>query len=199
MPGHLRSVALCAFFLSACHQSPDPDIASQPETRSVRVASSGPTYGDCANALQRAAAKPDLDVDRLPVPRVRQPAPLSRVPLTALRDDGSADVQVDVIIDTLGKADMTTFTVVSASSPWLARSVRRAIGRWTFSPAELAGCKARASITSRPRRHRGLRRSERCNAGANAVVLASRTVSLSPNPRAHSGCRRLQRSRRIAA
>lgn len=141
MPRHVRPLALCAFLLSACHQSPDPDLASQPETRSVRLASSGPKYGDCADALQRAAATPDLDVDRLPAPRVRRPAPLRRVPLTALREDGSAEVQVDVIIDTLGRADMSTFTVVSASSPWLARNVRRAIGQWTFSPAELAGCK----------------------------------------------------------
>jgi hypothetical protein len=97
--------------------------------------------GDCAEARRRAVAKPDLDVDRIPSPVVAKPAALQRVPHGALRKDGSAEVKVDVLIDTLGKADMKTFTVVAASHPWLASNVKSVIGKWKFAPAELAGCK----------------------------------------------------------
>ena len=89
----------------------------------------------------RAADKPDLEVDRIPSPITMKPAALQKVPPTALRKDGSAVVKVDVVIDTLGKADMKTFKVVSVSHPWFATNVRSVIGKWTFSPAELAGCK----------------------------------------------------------
>ncbi len=91
--------------------------------------------------MRRAAAKPDLDVDRIPAPIVAKPAALQRVPKSALRKDGSAEIKVDVVIDTLGKPDMTTFKVVAASHPWLATNVKSVIGKWKFEPAELAGCK----------------------------------------------------------
>ena len=91
--------------------------------------------------MRRATVKPDLAVDHIPAPVVAKPAALQRVPKSALRKDGSADIKVDVLIDTLGKADMTTFKVVQASNPWLAKNVQSVIGKWTFSPAQLAGCK----------------------------------------------------------
>jgi outer membrane biosynthesis protein TonB len=136
-----RSVLIPFALLAACRPSQDPEVAPEPETRSASIASAGLKHGDCPEALRRAADKPDLDVDRLPAPAIQKPAPLQRVPLSALRRDGSAEVKVDVIIDTLGKADMTTFRIVKSSSPWLANNVRRVIGQWTFAPAELAGCK----------------------------------------------------------
>ena len=80
-------------------------------------------------------------MDHIPTPIVARPAALQKVPRAALRKDGSADVKVDVLIDTLGRADMKTFAVVSASNPWLANNVKTVIARWKFSPAELAGCK----------------------------------------------------------
>jgi hypothetical protein len=97
--------------------------------------------GDCAEALRRAAAKPGLAVDRIPSPIVAKPAALQKVPRAALRKDGSADVKVDVLIDTLGRPDMKTFTVVTASHPWLVTNVKSVIAKWKFSPAELAGCR----------------------------------------------------------
>jgi hypothetical protein len=50
-------------------------------------------------------------------------------------------VKIDIVVDTLGKAVMKTFTVVATSHPWLATNVKSVIGKWTFSPAQLAGCK----------------------------------------------------------
>jgi hypothetical protein len=97
--------------------------------------------GDCAEALRRAAEKPDLVVDQLPVLVTAKPKPLQNPPRSALRKDGSAEVKIDIIVDTLGKADLKTFKVVAASHPWLATNVKSVIGKWTFSPAQLAGCK----------------------------------------------------------
>jgi hypothetical protein len=134
-----------ALFAGACAHNPPPEVAPDitATTAEVRIAPpDGPVApGDCGEALRRALDKPDLAVDRIPSPVVAKPAALRRPPRSALRKDGSADVKVDVVIDTLGKADMSTFKVVSASSDWLAKNVKSVIGKWTFSPAELAGCK----------------------------------------------------------
>jgi hypothetical protein len=97
--------------------------------------------GDCREAVRRAVAEPDLAVDVLPSPVRMQPAPLQKVPKGALRKDGSATIRVRVVVDTLGKADMRTFVVDSASHPWFVSNVKTVMPRWTFSPAMLAGCK----------------------------------------------------------
>jgi hypothetical protein len=36
---------------------------------------------------------------------------------------------------------MSTFTVVKTTHPWLASSVKTAVAKWKFEPAEVAGCK----------------------------------------------------------
>jgi hypothetical protein len=138
----LPLIALAA----ACSTAPTTNVTPgvTPEAvSSVRVAPSELPVapGDCAEALRRATEKPDLEVDRIPSPIVAKPAALAKPPKSALRKDGSADVKVDVLIDTLGRASMKTFTIVSASNPWLATNVKSVISKWTFSPAELAGCK----------------------------------------------------------
>jgi hypothetical protein len=134
----LATVASCA--KPSPEPTPDIEITA---AQNVRVAPSEQPVapGDCAEAVRRAEAKPDLPVDRIPSPVVARPAALQRPPRTALNRDGSAEVKVDVLIDTLGKADMKTFTVVSASNKWLSDNVKSVIGKWKFSPAELAGCK----------------------------------------------------------
>jgi hypothetical protein len=131
---------------AACSQAPatnvTPEVTPEPVS-SVRIAPSEQPVapGDCGEALRRAAAKPDLAVDRVPSPIVAKPAALAKPPRSALRKDGSADVKADVLVDTLGRADMKTFMIVSASNPWLETNVKSVISKWTFSPAELAGCK----------------------------------------------------------
>jgi hypothetical protein len=132
--------------LGACAHGPPPADDPAPEIipqANVRPAPGDQPIvaGDCNEALRRASDKPDLDVDRIPSPVVAKPAALQKPPRSALRKDGSADVKVDVLIDTLGKPDMKTFKVVSTSSEWLATNVKTVIAKWTFSPAELAGCK----------------------------------------------------------
>jgi hypothetical protein len=127
--------ALILFGAACAHRQP----AVEPET-AVRVA---PPLkpGDCAEALRRATLEPDLTVDRLPTPTVMKPAPFHDMPYSALRTDGSAEIKVDVVIDTLGRADMRTFKVVKVSNRWFVENTRSFLARWRFSAAELAGCK----------------------------------------------------------
>ena len=70
-----------------------------------------------------------------------KPAPFDRMPESALRKNGSAEIKIDVIVDTLGRADLKTFKVVKVSNKWFTESLRGVIGKWTFTPALLAGCK----------------------------------------------------------
>jgi hypothetical protein len=126
-----------AIISGACSHVPGPTV--EPET-SVRVAQPL-KQGDCVEARRRALLEPDLAVDRVPAPTVMKPAPFRDMPSSAVRRDGSADIKIDVVIDTLGRADMTTFKVVKASSKWFVQNARGFLPKWRFSPAELAGCK----------------------------------------------------------
>lgn len=127
---------VAASFVSACASSPEA------ETRPVRVAGMAKplAHGDCPEARRLAAEKPDLDVDRLPTPTLQKPPALRTVPKGVIGAKGAV-IKADVIIDTLGRADMTTFKVVESSHPWLSAHVKGVLTKWRFSPAELAGCK----------------------------------------------------------
>ena len=137
-PGQFVSLALAALALAGCaHSSATPDLAPE---RGAQIA--GPLkYGDCAEARRRAALQSDLEVDRIPAPVAMKPAPFQEMPESALRKDGSAEIKIDVLVDTMGRADMKTFKVVKVSNKWFAESVRGVIGKWTFTPALLAGCR----------------------------------------------------------
>ena len=134
-------VSLVALALGACASNPDPNlVADQP----VRIAAPMTPIrrGDCPEALRRAAAQTDLAVDRLPTPRSLVPAPLpvNSMP-EAVRAAKYNIVKITVLVDTLGRPDMRTFAVVKSTHPWLASSVKSAVAKWKFEPAELAGCK----------------------------------------------------------
>ncbi len=141
--GSLLLLGAAAGALAACSSAPPPEADIKPQV----LTDAGPpgalpvAAGDCAEALRRAVEKPDLVVDQLPVLVTAKPKPLQNPPRSALRKDGSAEVKIDVVVDTLGKADLKTFKIVATSSPWLATNVKSVIGKWTFSPAQLAGCK----------------------------------------------------------
>jgi hypothetical protein len=141
-----RCLALVLISAAACAGNPapetGPDIAQETVT-AVRIAPTEQPVapGDCVEALRRALAKPDLAVDRIPAPVTAKPSALQRPPRAALNKDGSAEIKVDVVIDTVGKADMSTFTVVKSSNKWLTDNVKSVLPKWTFAPAQLAGCK----------------------------------------------------------
>lgn len=141
----LASFSLLALLGACAHAAPEPEpepelVAEVP----VRVAppEGAVAPGDCPEALRRAAIKSDLPVDRLASPTKMVPAPIPAKGMPeAVRRAKYNEVRVTVLVDTLGKPDMKTFTIVKATHPWLATSVKSAVAKWTFSPAQLAGCK----------------------------------------------------------
>ena len=105
----------------------------------VRPALTGAAH--CAEVRDRAKANPALDVEKLPTP-VKQPSRLLAGPFPpGVIKNGYADVHTTVVVDTLGRPVMKTFKVRKASHPWLGQDVKKTLARWTFSPAELEGCK----------------------------------------------------------
>lgn len=126
-------------------------------TRTSNAQLLAPPADSCITARENAALNPRLEVERVPTPLQMVPPPIRRpVPRTAVRRDGSSVLKVEVLVDTLGKPDMTTFAVIESTSPWLTTGVRNAITRWTFEPALLNGCKVpryyQFTATSPPRR-----------------------------------------------
>lgn len=112
-----------------------------PRDRAVSVAPSTSTVS-CAEWTRRAAASPELDVERVPEPVAYDPPPIPRrLPPGVVGRNGRAEVRIKVVVDTLGRADMKSFRVVRSTHPKLTASVRHAVSRWRFRPAEVGGCK----------------------------------------------------------
>lgn len=142
----LRTLAVCLpFTLFACAHAPetDPEPVLVPD-QPVRVAPplGAVKPGDCVDAVRRAAEKPDLEVDRLASPKKMDPPafPVKTMPV-AVRRAKYSEVRISVMIDTLGKADTKTWTMIKTTHPWLESSFKAAVSKWTFDPAMLAGCK----------------------------------------------------------
>lgn len=135
----LLVLPLAALSIAACSSNAGL-VPDQP----VRMASGDAPVrrGDCVEARRRVAERATAYVDRLPSPKrmVPSPLPAKSMPAAVRRAKYNA-VKITVLVDTLGHADMKTFTVVTATHPWLAQSVRSAVAKWQFVPAELAGCR----------------------------------------------------------
>jgi len=133
-----RALPLAVLFAAACSKA-GTTIGARPMGDM-----GGVQAGDCVEARRRAAARPDLAVDRIPAVVTQNPRPFLRMPTAVKRqvDAKGAEVKVDVLIDTLGRPVMKTFKVVkSYPDKWLANDVKTIIPKWKFTPAELAGCK----------------------------------------------------------
>ena len=84
-----------------------------------------------------------MTVDRVPAPVAMRPAPFQRAPARVYNRDGSAVIKAEVMIDTLGRAEMATFKPTEVSNPWFTTNLKSVMPRWRFTPATLAGCKVR--------------------------------------------------------
>jgi hypothetical protein len=138
----LAAVTLVAATACASH-TPDPN--TEAEAVNVRVAGIDAPLkpGDCVEALRRAVANPGLDVEKVAAPVAMTPLPVDarKMPKGVADKNGFYEVKFQVLVDTMGRADMKTFAIVKASHPWLGTSVKNAVAKWKFTPAELAGCK----------------------------------------------------------
>ena len=142
---NLSVLILAALALAACSKS-KPETQAEPEMVGARVndkLEAPIARGDCREATKRALANPDLDVEKVAAPRTMTPPPIDsrRMPKGVADRNGWFTVKFHVLVDTAGKADMKTFVVDTTSHPWLATSVRGAVAKWTFAPAEVAACK----------------------------------------------------------
>ena len=114
----------------------------------VRMAPPDPVV-TCVEWVQRATADPEIAVERVPEPVRLDPVPIPRrLPKGVVGKDGKAEIRIRVLVDTLGTADMRTFTVVKSTHPTLTRSVRAAVAKWKFVPAEVGGCKVPRNFNS---------------------------------------------------
>lgn len=142
---NLFALALAALALAACSKS-SPDTQPEPEIVGVRVNNNleAPIVrGDCKEAVRRAALNPDIDVEKVAAPLAMTPIPVDtrKAPKGALDRNGWYKVKFHVLVDAAGKPDMKTFAIDTTSHPWFATSVRNAVAKWTFAPAEVAGCR----------------------------------------------------------
>lgn len=150
VPRALRAALLClaaAALAAAC--------ASGGATRNAQLIA--PPRDSCITAREDAAIDPRLEVERVPVPLRMEPRPIRQpVPRNVLNRDGSSVIRIEVLVDTLGKPDMSTFTVLEASNAWFTNGVRAAISKWNFDPALRNGCRVtryyQFSASSPPRR-----------------------------------------------
>src|SRR5689334_16003376 len=138
MQMRIRLALLGAFVVTGgCSGKTAPD----PSVKPARMAAADPVV-TCGEWVGRAVADPQLGVERVPAPIALDPAPFpKRLPKGVLDKNGRGEVHVRVLVDTLGAADMKTFTVVKSSHPTLTKSVRTAVAKWKFTPAEVGGCK----------------------------------------------------------
>jgi outer membrane biosynthesis protein TonB len=135
---HVLALALVATAAAlGCGGRSSTDETAKP----VRMAPPDPVV-TCAEWVQRAVADPQIGVERVPSPLKLDPPPFpKRLAKGVLDKQGRGEVHIRVLVDTLGAPDMTTFTVVKSSHATLTRSVRTAVAKWKFSPAEVGGCK----------------------------------------------------------
>jgi hypothetical protein len=139
-PVQLLAIAM-ATAIVACSSNPEPEL--EPETSARMAAPAAPvTFGDCVEARRRAAADRELYVDKLPAPKAKETSAISYKSMPeSVRSASYNEIRASVLVDTLGHADMHTFAVAKSTNPWLTTSVKSAFTRWTFEPAQLAGCK----------------------------------------------------------
>lgn len=131
MSSRLLAAIPAALVLGACASAPPPVVPPSP------AGADG-----CGPIRAEVAANPEAPVDQPAAPVAMKPAPVRRpVPANVLRADATPELSVTVVVDTLGKADMSTFTVLQASHKWYADGAKAAIAKWTFTPAVHRGCK----------------------------------------------------------
>jgi hypothetical protein len=118
-----------------------------------------PPKDSCELAREDARLDPRLDVERVPTPLRMDPPPIKRpVPAAVLRRSRGDTIKAEVLVDTLGRPDMTTFAMLTSPDTWYTTNLKAAIAQWRFEPALRNGCQVpryylfTVSLGRRPRR-----------------------------------------------
>jgi periplasmic protein TonB len=107
------------------------------------------TGGDSLGGAARGGAdsgEPMLasQVDKPAVPRDGNPIPKYPSLLESSRTEGN--VLVQFVVDTLGRAEMNSFTVLESTNDLFAESLRSTLPGWRFYPAEAGGRKVKQMV-----------------------------------------------------
>jgi hypothetical protein len=133
----LTAVLAIAVFGAALACAP---ARQAPATQNAQLLA--PPKDSCELAREDARLDPRLDVERVPTPVKMDPAPIKRpVPPMVLRRSRGDTIKAEVLVDTLGRPDMTTFAMLKSPEPWYTANLKAAIAQWTFEPALRSGCK----------------------------------------------------------
>lgn len=118
-----------------------------------------PPKDACERARDDARLDPRLAVERVPTPLQMDPPPIRRpVPPAVLRRSRGDSIRAEVLVDTLGRPDMSTFTMLRSPDAWYTTNLTAAVAQWRFEPALHNGCKVpryyqfSASLVRRSRR-----------------------------------------------
>ena len=134
-PARLVAALLVALVAAACASA-----GAKPESTNAQLLA--PPKDPCELAREDAAANPRLDVERVPAPTAMDPAPIRRpVPRDVIRRSKGTEIRAEVLVDTLGKPDMTTFAMLATPHAWYTTNLKAAMAKWTFEPALRNGCK----------------------------------------------------------
>lgn len=130
-------LALSALVVAAaCAAAPPPDVAVPPADAGA------PITDGCPSIVAEFLTKPDsTPVTKVPEPIKMEPRAFRPPYPQDLLKKGKAEIQVTVVVDTLGKPQMATFKVVKSTHAWLVNSALNALAKWKFRPAEISGCK----------------------------------------------------------
>lgn len=102
--------------------------------------SASPTDG----AHDSSAPYSAMEVDKPALPRPGNPFPKYPSMLERSRVEGA--VLAQFVVDTLGRADMSTFKILDSSNDLFSASLRSALANWRFYPAEAGGRKVKQIV-----------------------------------------------------
>jgi periplasmic protein TonB len=134
--------------ISFPNKIPDIDL---PGTLTNKIDFRAPSpQRDTANGVGIGrGVSPDQPYSELQVEKpalARENNPLPKYPSTLESSRMEGEVLAQFVVDTLGKADMSTFKVLQASNELFASSLESTLPQWRFYPAEAGGHKVKQIV-----------------------------------------------------
>ena len=96
------------------------------------------------SALDTGAPNSMSQVEKPALPRTGNPFPKYPSLLESSHVEGT--VLAQFVVDTLGRADMSTFKILDSSNDLFSASLRSALAQWRFYPAEAGGHKVKQIV-----------------------------------------------------
>lgn len=106
--------------------------------------------GGKANGVVGGVAQPtdqpyfEFQVEKPVLPRDGNPQP--KYPSMLESSHVTGDVLAQFVVDTLGRAEMSTFKVLSSTNDLFSASLKSVLGQWKFYPAEAGGHKVKQIV-----------------------------------------------------